>query len=187
MSLSSTNNNSISLVMINLLKRYWALLLLLISIVGSAWFYLSSDYKLAQMLMSREWQSSTYSRIEPTQLDDLRMLRRVEQNSHMVYLPNHTYSRVTVMKLFSQDAEPISLHISETGKWNISGQYLITRPLEFKEITSGSNPDFNNQNLKVVKKIFQMDAEQSRKMEIINDKTILFTSLTYGSNIFYSL
>lgn len=171
----------------SVIKRFWPFLILIISGIFSTWLYYSSDFKLDQLLMSREWQSTTVSRIEETQFDTLGMLRSVEQTSHVVYLPNKTYSRITLMKLFSNEESPLTLHISESGKWDISGGYLLTEPVEFKDITSGKNADFQKQHLTIVKKVFRMDAQQSRRIDIIDQKSMLLTSLTYGSNILYSL
>ncbi|MCW8327588.1 regulatory protein ToxS [Photobacterium sp. SDRW27] len=171
------------------IRKYWAFIVLAISVIFSTWLYFSSDYKQEQLLMSREWQSTSVSRIEPMQLDQsqLGMLRRVEQSSHVVYLPNKTYSRITLLKLFSDNEQPLTLHISESGKWDISGGYLLTEPLEFKDITSGRNEDFQKRHLTIVKQVFRMDAQQSRRIDVINEKSLLLTSLTYGSNILYSL
>ncbi|OAN18525.1 hypothetical protein A3K86_06455 [Photobacterium jeanii] len=172
----------------NLINRFWPFLVLALSAVFSCWLYYSSDYKQEQLIMSREWQSNTVSRIEEKLLDDdLGVLRRVEQTSHMVYLPNRNYSRITLMKLFSDDQEPLTLHISESGTWNISGGYLLTEPGEFKDITSGSNKDFQKKQLTAIRKIFRMDARQSRRIDVLNEKSLLLTSLTYGSTIYYSL
>lgn len=91
------------------------------------------------------------------------------------------------MKLFSDDQEPLTLHISESGTWNISGGYLLTEPGEFKDITSGSNKDFQKKQLTAIRKMFRMDARQSRRIDVLNEKSLLLTSLTYGSTIYYSL
>lgn len=167
--------------------KYWAFMLLSASVIFSIWLYYNSDYKQEQLLMSQEWQTNTISRIEPTKLDDLGMLRQVEQTSHVIYLPNHTYSRITQMKLFSDNTRPLVLHIAELGHWDISGGYLQTEPLEFKDVASGQNQDFQPEHLQIIKQIYRMDAQQSRRIDIINDKSILLTSLDYGSNILYSL
>lgn len=169
-------------------KRFWPYLILAISMVFSFWLYFSSDYKQEQLIMSREWQSNTVSRIEEKLLDDeLLVLRRVEQTSHMVYLPNKNYSRITLMKLYSDNEEPLTLHISESGTWDISGGYLLTEPAEFKDITSGVNKDFQKKQLTAIRKIFRMDASQSRRIDVLNEKSLLLTSLTYGSTVYYSL
>lgn len=172
---------------LRLTRRYWAFLLLAGSVMFSTWLYFASDYKQQQLLMSREWQSSSVSRIEPTKLEKLGMLRRVEQSSHVVYLPNQTYSRLTLLKLFSQSEQPLTLHISETGQWDLSGGYLLTTPVEFKDVTSGENQDFKPEHLNVIRQIFRMDAQQSRRIDMLNEKALLLTSLNYGSNILYSL
>ncbi|MGF1724188.1 regulatory protein ToxS [Photobacterium nomapromontoriensis] len=182
MSVMNKLHSALAIVM-----KYWAFILLAFSVIFSAWLYYVSDYKQEQLLMSLEWQTTTISRIEPTKLDELRMLRQVEQTSHMIYLPNHTYSRITKMKLFSDNTQPLVLHITELGNWDISGGYLQTEPLEFKDMTSGQNQDFQPKQLQIIKQIYRMDAQQSRRIDIINDKSILLTSLDYGSNILYSL
>ena len=169
------------------IAKYWAFILLGVSIIFSLWLYNYSDYKQAQLLMPREWQSNTISRIKPTELEELGMLRKVEQTSHVVYLPNNTYSRVTLMKLYSDENQPLTLHISESGNWDISGSYLQTDPKEFKDITSGQNKDFKPNDLNLIKQVFRMDAQQSRRVDILNQKSILLTGLTYGSTILYSL
>ncbi|MGF1759412.1 regulatory protein ToxS [Photobacterium sagamiensis] len=171
------------------LKRFWPFIVLVCSAIFSTWLYYSSDYKQERLLMSREWQSNTVSRVEETQLDPLGMgmLRRFEQTSNVVYLPNRTYSRITLMKLFSATDEPLTLHISESGKWDVSGGYLLTEPVEFKDITSGQNADFQKQHLATVKKLFRMDAQQSRRIDVLSEKSMLLTSLTHGSNILHSL
>lgn len=169
------------------LKRFWPFIVLACSAIFSTWLYYSSDYKQERLLISREWQSNTVSRIEKTQLDQLGMLRRIEQASHMVYLPNKMYSRITQIKLFSATDQPLILHISESGKWDVSGGYLLTEPVEFKDITSGHNEDFQKQDLTTVKKIFRMDAQKSRRIDVLNEKSMLLTSLTYGSSILHSL
>lgn len=174
-------------LMPSFIKRYWAFIILALSAIFSTWLYFSSDYKQEQLLMSREWLSTSVSRIQPTQLDELGMLRRVEQTSHVVYLPNHSYSRITQLRLFSDNDQPLTLHISESGNWDVSGGYLLTEPLEFKDITSGKNEDFKKHHLAVIKQVFRMDAQQSRRIDVINEKSLLLTSLTYGSNILYSL
>ncbi|EAS64088.1 regulatory protein ToxS [Photobacterium angustum] len=168
-------------------RKYWPFGILAISITVCSWVYFSTDYKQEQLLMSREWQSTTFSRIEPTQLDNLGTLRKVKQNSNMVYLPNHTYSRITTLELYSEKPTPLTIHISESGQWDVSGGYLLTEPTEFKDVTSGTNIDFDDKQLNVVKDIFRMNAQESRRIDVINKNSLLLTSLTYGSNILYSL
>lgn len=169
------------------LKRFWPFIVLACSAIFSAWLYSSSDYKQEQLLMSREWQSKTVSRIEKPLLGPFRMLRRIEQTSHVVYLPNKTYSRMTLIKLFSATDEPLALRISESGNWDVSGRYLLTETVEFKDMTSGRNEDFKKQHLTIVNKIFRMNAQKIRRIDVLDKKSMLLTSLTYGSNILYSL
>ena len=169
-----------------LLRQYWPLLILITSVVVCSWVYFSTDYKQQQLLMSREWQSTTISQIESLPQDSLQQLRKVKQNSNMVFLPNHTYSRITILELHSNEPHPLTIHISESGRWDVSGGYLLTEPLEFKDITSGSNHDFDSKQLNIIKDIFRMNAQESRRIDVINEHTLLLTSLTHGSKVLFS-
>lgn len=173
------------------LKRFWPVLLITFSVIMSLWVYYGSDYKLSQLLMSKEWQMTLQTRISPDQheLASLGMVSYIDQTSHMVYLPNHTYSRVTQMKIYTRDpnAPPVNLQISESGNWNLSGHYLITQPVEFKDITSGVNTDIKSLHLEVMKNIFELSAEQSQHVSVLNPNALLLSSLTYGSSVLYSL
>lgn len=169
-----------------LLRQYWPLIILVSSIALCSWVYFSTDYKQQQLLMSREWQSTTISQIESLPQDSLQELRKVKQSSNMVFLPNHTYSRITILELHSDEPQPLTIHISESGRWDVSGGYLLTEPLEFKDITSGSNHDFDSKQLNIIKDIFRMNAQESRRIDVINENTLLLTSLTHGSKVLYS-
>ncbi len=68
-----------------LLRQYWPLLILISSMVICSWVYFSTDYKQQQLLMSREWQSTTISQIESLPQDSLQELRKVKQSSNMVF------------------------------------------------------------------------------------------------------
>ena len=169
-----------------LLHKYWPFLILISSITLCSWVYYSTDYKQQQLLMSREWQSTTISQIESLPQSSLQELRKVKQSSNMVFLPNHTYSRITILELHSDEPQPLTIHISESGRWDVSGGYLLTEPLEFKDITSGSNHDFDSKQLNIIRDIFRMNAQESRRIDTINEHTLLLTSLTHGSKVLYS-
>ena len=168
------------------LHRYWPFLILLSSIILCLWVYFSTDYKQQQLLMSREWQSTTISKIVSLPQYSLQKLRKVKQSSNMVFLPNHTYSRITLLELYSDNSQPLAIHISESGRWDVSGGYLLTEPLEFKDITSGLNHDFDSNQLNIIRDMFRMNAQESRRIDIINENTLLLTSLTHGSKVLFS-
>ena len=180
--MSLTASNQIT----RLLHKYWPFLILISSITLCSWVYYSTDYKQQQLLMSREWQSTTISQIESLPQSSLQELRKVRQSSNMVFLPNHTYARITILELHSDEPQPLTIHISESGRWDVSGGYLLTEPLEFKDITSGSNHDFDSKQLNIIRDIFRMNAQESRRIDTINEHTLLLTSLTHGSKVLYS-
>ena len=163
-----------------------ATIIFLISLVFSAWLYLDSDLKVEQLLSSREWQSRIVTKLERDR--SVGPLTRVDVSSNMKYLPNGNYIRVSVMKLFAQEAkEPDSvINISETGDWDVSDNYLLVTPKQFKDVSNSKSSDFTPEQLKLITQFFKLDAEQSRRIDIVNDKTLLLTSLSHGSQVLFS-
>ncbi len=108
-------------------NRHIAMGILLLSLLLSSWLYWGSDFKLEQVLTSREWQSKMVSLIKTnSNRPAMGPLSRVDVTSNVKYLPNGTYLRVSIVKLFSDDnsAESV-INISEFGEWDISDNYLL--------------------------------------------------------------
>ncbi|MCE0492992.1 regulatory protein ToxS [Vibrio salinus] len=167
-----------------------AVILLLLSVGLSLWIYLGSNVKLKQLVMSREWQSRMITIIK-TKDEELSVnsLKKVVITSNVKYLPNSNYIRVSVIKLFSAEngKEPEStINISETGTWSMSENYLLISPNQFKDISSKQSKDFSPEQLDIVTQFFKMDAQQSRRVDIVNDHTLLFTGLNHDSTLLYS-
>ncbi|MDD9195626.1 regulatory protein ToxS [Aliivibrio sp. S3MY1] len=169
-------------------KRFFPIALLLISMLGSGWFYWESDSKVEQLLTSKEWQSMSTVRID-TDYDDMGPLKRADIKSNVVYLPNKTYSKSSTLTLFSgisENVHPLTINVMETGNWDYSGDYLLIDPTEFKDVTANDNKDFSGSQKKLIMRVFRMDAQQSKRVDVVNDKTLLLTSLNYGSGILFS-
>lgn len=165
--------------------------LLAISALFSAWLYWGSDLKVEQVLTSHEWQSKMVTVItEPMQEESVGPLRKADISSNVKYLPNNTYIRVATVRLFADDADreenDVVINISETGDWDISDNYLLVSPREFKDISSAQSKEFTPQQLELITQLFKMDAQQSRRIDIVNAKTLLLTSLSHGSTVLFS-
>ncbi|KLN64322.1 MULTISPECIES: regulatory protein ToxS [Vibrio] len=162
--------------------------LLVLSSVFSAWLYWGSDLKVEQVLTSKEWQSKMVTVItEPLQEKSVGSLRKVDVVSNVKYLPNNTYIRVATVRLYPYNAKTESvINISETGEWDISDNYLLVSPTEFKDVSSAQSKDFTKEQLDLITQIFKMDAQQSRRIDIVNGKTLLLTSLSHGSTVLFS-
>ncbi|EEZ00588.1 transmembrane regulatory protein ToxS [Vibrio sp. RC586] len=169
-------------------NRHVALGILLFSLLFSGWLYWGSDLKLEQVLVSREWQSKMVSLIKTNSNNPaMGPLSRVDVTSNMKYLPNRTYVRVSTVKLYSDGIKAEStINISESGEWDISDNYLLLTPTQFKDISSNQSKDFTDEQLQLITQLFKMDAQQSRRVDIVNEKTILFTSLNHGSTVLFS-
>ena len=162
--------------------------LLVLSAIFSSWLYWGSDLKVEQALTSKEWQSKMVTLItEPLQDDSVGPLRKVDVTSNVKYLKSGTYIRVATVRLYANDAENENIiSISETGEWEISDNYLLVSPTEFKDISSAQSKDFTEEQLKLITQIFKMDAQQSRRIDIVNENTLLLTSLNHGSTVLFS-
>ncbi len=170
------------------MKLKHAITLLLGSLLLSTWLYWGDELKLERILTSKEWQTSMVTEITvPTHNENIGPLRQVSVTSNVKYLPNGNYIRVSMVKLSSTQSErDVLINISEAGTWEISDNYLLVSPSEFKDISSAQSLDFSQNQLKLITQLFKMDAQQSRRIDVVNKKTLLLTSLNHGSTILSS-
>ncbi|NOH48749.1 transcriptional regulator [Vibrio rotiferianus] len=169
------------------MKIKLAIVVLAVSALFSSWLYWGSDLKVEQVLTSNEWQSTMVTVITDNLPDDtVGPLRRVNVESNVKYLPNGDYIRVANIKLFAQGSSAEStINISERGRWEVSDNYLLVTPSEFKDISSSQSKDFTDEQLRLITQIFRLDAEQSRRIDVVNEKTLLLTSLNHGSTVLF--
>ncbi len=169
------------------MKTKFASAVLAVSILFSGWLYWGSDLKIEQVLTSNEWQSEMVTLITDTLPNNtVGPLRRVHVQSNVKYLPNGEYIRVSGIKLFAQGSTAESkISISEKGNWEVSDNYLLVSPYEFKDISSSQSKDFSAEQLRLITQVFRLDAEQSRRIDVVNGKTLLLTSLNHGSTVLF--
>jgi transmembrane regulatory protein ToxS len=170
-----------------MMKIKLAIAVLAVSALFTSWLYWGSDLKVEQVLTSNEWQSTMVTVITDNLPDDtVGPLRRVNVESNVKYLPNGDYIRVANIKLFAQGSSAEStINISERGRWEVSDNYLLVTPSEFKDISSSQSKDFTDEQLRLITQIFRLDAEQSRRIDVVNEKTLLLTSLNHGSTVLF--
>jgi transmembrane regulatory protein ToxS len=165
-----------------------AAMILFVSSIFSVWLYWGSDLKLKQLLISREWQSKIVRLIEHTNKESaVGPLRRVDVTSNVKYLPNGTYIRVSVVQLYAGKSQPEStIDISESGEWKLSENYLLLSPTEFKDVSDSQSKDFTHEQLNLIKQFFKMDAQQSKRIDVINKNTLLLANLNHDSTILFT-
>ncbi|MDN3698774.1 regulatory protein ToxS [Vibrio cortegadensis] len=170
------------------MKLKLAYLALALSSVLSAWMYWGSDIKVEQVLTSKEWQSRMVSLITNNDKESaIGPLSKVEVTSNVKYLPNGSYIRVSRMELFGNEKESQNtINISETGEWDISDNYLLISPTEFKDVSSAQSKEFTPEQLTLITQVFKLDSQQSRRIDIVNQKTLLLTSLNHGSTVLFT-
>ncbi|WP_070968697.1 regulatory protein ToxS [Vibrio sonorensis] len=164
-------------------------ILFLASLITSAWLYWGSDLKVEQILTSREWQASMSMVIVDNRKEgSLGPLRRAEITANVKYLRNGTYIRSSSVDLYAEDntEKDTVIHLAEKGEWTLSDDYLLVSPIEFKDVSSEISKEFTPEQLKVITQIYKLEAQQSRRVDIVNNKTLLLTSLDHGSTVLFS-
>ncbi|MEZ8824886.1 regulatory protein ToxS [Vibrio amylolyticus] len=173
--------------MAKIITQKVATIILAASALFSAWLYWGSDLKVEQVLTSYEWQSRMITELSHVNEDAIGPLRRAEVQSNVKYLPNGSYIRVSQVRLVVENSDnEVIINISETGDWDISDNYLLVSPKEYKDVSQAQIKDFSEEQLKLVTQLFKMDAQQSRRIDIVNEKTLLLTSLNHGSTVLFS-
>ena len=170
------------------MKLKVSIILLVLSAFLSGWLYWGSDAQVERLLTAHEWQSKMVTLItDKKQADSIGPLRKVELSSNAKYLPNGTYLRMSVVRLYGTQTAPANvINISETGQWDINDNYLLVSPTEFKDVTSAQRQDLSEEQLELITQVIKMDAEQSRRIDIVNPKALLLTSLNHGSTVLFS-
>ncbi|MGR5176045.1 regulatory protein ToxS [Vibrio parahaemolyticus] len=171
------------------MKMKYASVLLALSTALSAWLYWGSDLKLEQVLTSSEWKSNMVAVIAARDYPDTDIgpLSRLEMSASVKYLPSGEYIRESSMRLYGNDPDNHTLvKISERGSWTISDNYLLISPREFKDTATAQSSEFTHEQLAMIKQFLKMEAQQSRRIDIVNEKTLLLTSLNQGSAILFS-
>lgn len=168
------------------MQKLLSIMALIITII-SVWFYWNGDSKVRQLLTSREWQSTTfvYMTLSDQQTNSL---DKAAVNSTIKYLPNNTYLKLSTLVFSSKNIEsPVEINISESGSWELSDNYLVVTSDQFKDVSTKPITQISPGQVSKLKKLFKISSQQSRRVDIINDKTLLLTNLGHGSTVLFSL
>ncbi|HCH01679.1 MAG TPA: hypothetical protein DEV85_07295 [Vibrio sp.] len=167
------------------MKKTISIIALVVALIGS-WNYWQGDIKLKQGLTSREWQSTTIAYMNFWD-QKIQHLDKASISSTVKYLPNQTYIKNSTLIFTSKDIEkPVEIIISESGNWELSDHYLIVDASEFKDISTTPITQITPEQVEKLKTLFKINAQQSRKIDVVNDRTLLLTSLAHGSTVLFS-
>lgn len=158
----------------------------LIIVLAASWTYWNSDKKIEQTLISKEWQSTTIAYMNLWD-QKISSLDKAVITSTVKYLPNKSYIKNSTLIFSSNNVQdPVEITISESGQWGVSDNYLIVDATSFKDISTKPVILISPEQVDELKKLFKISSQQSRKIDVIDDRTLLLTSLGHGSNIFVS-
>ncbi|MGV3002450.1 regulatory protein ToxS [Vibrio sp.] len=167
------------------MKKTISIIALVVALIGS-WNYWQGDIKLKQELTSREWQSKTIAYMNFWD-QKVQHLDKASISSTVKYLPNQTYIKNSTLVFTSKDIEqPVEIIISESGSWELSDHYLIINESEFKDISTTPITQITPKQVEKLKTLFKINAQQSRKIDVVNKRTLLLTSLAHGSTVLFS-
>ncbi|KKD01049.1 regulatory protein ToxS [Photobacterium halotolerans] len=169
-------------------KRYRYAVLTVIAILSlvtlsSLYYFFSSDHKISRFLTAHNWQSYTVTEVASTEVPGLENLKKTTETSHIVYMPNQLYSRVTRVTLLNEAQDQLHLTITEYGRWEVSGGYLQVRPTHFNELKTGDENAFTPKQITAINQYFQLNAEQSNRIDILSEKAVLLTGLNTRSQV----
>ncbi|NAW67263.1 regulatory protein ToxS [Photobacterium halotolerans] len=166
--------------------RYYLFIIIALTslvILGSLYYFFSSDHKISRFLTAHNWQSYTVTDVASTEAPGLEILKKVIETSHIAYMPNQVYSRVTRVTLINEDQGQLHLTITEYGRWAVSGGYLQVRPTHFNELKTGNENAFSDKQISAINQYFQFNAEQSNRIDIMGEKSVLLTGLNNRSQV----
>ncbi|MDO6705048.1 regulatory protein ToxS [Photobacterium sp. 1_MG-2023] len=168
---------------------YWLVIgtVLMLVTLGSLYYSFLSDHKLARFLMAHDWTSFTVTHVSSNESPGLATLKQMTEKNNLIFMPNHTYSRVSRVSITNRDAARVHLTITEFGQWAVSGGYLQIRPIHFNEMKTGDETAFNTAQLATIRTYFQINAEQSNQIDILNQKSVLLTGLNTRSQVLNAL
>ncbi len=167
------------------MKKTLPILALIGSIILSLWLHFSGS-KIERLLTSREWQSAVVADVASWS-KNVTNIEKVRIDSTVKYLANGTYVKASELKLFLAGSEqPANVSFSETGHWTLNDDYLLVNPIDFKKISTDPNKILTSDDLKRIKELFMISAQLSRRIDVLNEHSIMLTSLTHGSTVLYS-
>lgn len=171
------------------MKRSYVFALFFTSAIFSFWLYNKSDRKIERALTANEWQTHISGVLnEHHYLDtELVPLRHLKITANVRYLPNGDYFRESSMKWSTDSSNESSvIKISEFGTWKVTDHYLLVSPHEFKDTSVNPSEPLTKAQLAIIMQFLKTEAQQSRRVDIVNNKTLLLTNLSQESSLLFS-
>lgn len=173
------------------MNKKFAYIVLVLSVMFSSWLYWGSDVKTRQVLTSREWSTNTVfitSKEAMEAMPELEPISKIRGFSAIKYLPNGSYIKVSTMNFYDLNNQMfMEMELSESGAWELSDSYLLVHPNEVVNTTPNrAHSALTEEQLGIIKELYMLDAQESKRVDIINKNSMLLTSLDHGSIILSS-
>jgi transmembrane regulatory protein ToxS len=171
--------------------------LLVACVVVTVGIYFLPAYKLHKTITSNEWKNVLVMLFSDQNSQDVRSenemptLDKVEVFSNTRYLPDGIFIKVTHMKVFRSDnaddsAPPSTVEFTESGKWELHRNYLFLKDTEISNVPTERSLDLTKEQVSDLRTRLLMTEQQSSRVDIINERSLLLTNLNEDSQLLHA-
>ncbi len=169
-------------------KKTLSLLVLFVVAIGSVYILFFSDLPLERRLIANEWRSDATIHISKEKAEELEhiigFVSKVNISSNTRFLSDGTYIRESNVGLYQLDNKlTASITISETGEWSCSDSVLLLSTVDTQGYSLPRNNKLTKEQIDVGKQWVILNDQQSKKLDVIDDSTILMSSLDNNTRL----
>lgn len=169
--------------------------LLAVSIIACVFVYLTPGYKLRRALTAGEWKGASvllFSAENSLGLsEDEAPLEKVEVYTNTRYLPDGMFVKVTHLNIFRREGSagaqpPSKVEFTESGQWELHRNYLLLKDTEISNVPTEKSLDLTHDQVSDLRERLLMTEQQSSRVEIINEHSLLLTGLNQNSQLLHA-
>ncbi|TCS40202.1 regulatory protein ToxS [Reinekea marinisedimentorum] len=165
------------------------------SLIACAVIYVVPLYRLQNAITASEWKSKSvivFSELNIQQgAEDVPPLSKVEVFSNTRYLRDGVFIKVTHINVFKNGNDaasepPVSVEFTESGQWEMHGNYLFLTDTEITNVPTNRSLGVSKEQINELRDRLLTTEQQSSRVEIINERSILLTSLNQDSLLLHA-
>lgn len=167
-----------------------------VTLAVGVYAYMASNNNLDSLIVSQEWHSHSVvlfpERSERTLPGDDEPLDRIKINSKTKYLDNGQFINTTRIDVFKKQVEkngrPSStVEFSESGTWQINNNYLLISNTEVENVPTKKSLSLTDEQVNDLRNRVVMSSKQNWRIDMLNEQSLLLTSLSNDSQLLTSL
>ncbi len=152
------------------------------SLLLSVIFWERTNSRVENIMTEQDWKMKIVT-IIPSQFEvnAFGHVNQISIDAELSFSADGTYQRLTRMQLQSHlSSEQSDLLITDSGIWKVKAGYLLMAPIDFQS-GRASNHETAPAHIEVIKEFYRMETQQSRKIEVVNEKTLLLSGIGLSS------